>query len=191
MSGKEDLRVKRTKKALTDAFIKLLSEKSFEEITVNELCDAAGVRRATFYKHYNDKFDFLTAYTRTLRDKFDSAVWKSTTPAQPKEYYIAYARSLVMFVDANAVAVANMLKSNIFPTMFTIILEQNYRDTCKRLEASSAAGMPLAASVEVIASMAAGAVAAAVYVWIVEGRKKSAEEIADEIGKVVHSLMDK
>ena len=191
MSGKEDLRVKRTKKALTDAFIKLLSEKSFEEITVNELCDAAGVRRATFYKHYNDKFDFLTAYTRTLRDKFDSSVWKSTTPAQPKEYYIAYARSLVMFVDANAVAVANMLKSNIFPTMFTIILEQNYRDTCKRLEASSAAGMPLAASVEVIASMAAGAVAAAVYVWIVEGRKKSAEEIADEIGKVVHSLMDK
>ena len=191
MSGKEDLRVKRTKKALTDAFIKLLSEKSFEEITVNELCDAAGVRRATFYKHYNDKFDFLTAYTRTLRDKFDSAVWKSTTTAQPKEYYIAYARSLVMFVDANAVAVANMLKSNIFPTMFTIILEQNYRDTCKRLEASSAAGMPLAASVEVIASMAAGAVAAAVYVWIVEGRKKSAEEIADEIGKVVHSLMDK
>ena len=43
MSGKEDLRVKRTKKALTKAFMKLLSVKSFEDITVNELCDEAGI----------------------------------------------------------------------------------------------------------------------------------------------------
>ena len=191
MPGKEDLRVKRTKKALTDAFIRLLSEKSFEEITVNELCDAAGVRRATFYKHYSDKFDFLTAYTRTLRDKFDSSVWKSVTPAQPREYYIAYARRLVMFVDDNSAAIDNVLKSSIFPSLLTIILEQNYRDTCRRLQASVEAGMPIAASVEVVASMAAGAVAAAVYVWLINGRQKSTDEIADEIAKVVDSLMKK
>ena len=49
---KEDLRVKKTKRVLTEAFFKLLNEKPFEEITVNELCDRADVRRATFYKHY-------------------------------------------------------------------------------------------------------------------------------------------
>jgi AcrR family transcriptional regulator len=74
MAVKEDLRVKKTKKALYDAFMTLLSEKQFEDITVNELCDAAGVRRATFYKHYSDKFDFLTAYVRLLRDRIDRMI---------------------------------------------------------------------------------------------------------------------
>ena len=80
MSEKEDLRVRKTKKALFDAFIKLLSQKPFDEITVNELCDEAGVRRATFYKHYSDKFDFLTAYVRLLRDRIDRMIWKDEKP---------------------------------------------------------------------------------------------------------------
>jgi AcrR family transcriptional regulator len=79
MEHKDDLRVRRTKKALNEAFIKLLSEKPFEDITINELCDTAGVRRATFYKHYSDKFGFLTAYTRALRDKFDSETEEDNT----------------------------------------------------------------------------------------------------------------
>ena len=46
---KEDLRVKKTKRALTLAFIELLKVKHFEDITINELCEKAEIRRATFY----------------------------------------------------------------------------------------------------------------------------------------------
>ena len=60
-SKKEDLRVRKTKKALFDAFMSLLAKKPYEDITINELCDAADVRRATFYKHYSDKVSFVTA----------------------------------------------------------------------------------------------------------------------------------
>ena len=190
MSGKEDLRVKRTKKALTDSFVKLMHEKSFEDITVNELCDEAGVRRATFYKHYTDKFDFLTAYIGNLRDNFDSTMWKSNISAPPKEYYVSYAKKLVTFIDENESAMDNVLKSNMFPSLLTVVLARNYSDTCKRLEASAAAGMKLAAPVEVIASMAAGAVAAAIYTWLVGGKKKSADQLASEIGDVVDYLFE-
>ena len=64
---KEDLRVTRTKKALTDMLRALLETKRFEDITVNELCEKAKIRRATFYKHFDDKYAFL-AYIAFLRD---------------------------------------------------------------------------------------------------------------------------
>ena len=44
-----DRRVKRTKKALHDALLTLLNEKSINEITVTELTSLADVNRATFY----------------------------------------------------------------------------------------------------------------------------------------------
>lgn len=191
MSGKEDLRVKRTKKALTEAFISLLSKKSFEDITVNELCDEAGIRRATFYKHYTDKFDFLTAYICSLRDRFDNTVWKSDISAPPKEYYVAYAKQLVVFINENSSAINNVIKSNMFPSLLAIIVEQNYKDTRRLLTASVEAGMKLNASVDVIASMASGAVAAAIFAWLVMGNNKSADELADEIGEAVACLIEK
>lgn len=56
---KVDVRVKRTYNQLADALLRLLSKKSFDDLTVLEICNEAGVHRATFYKHFVDKHDFL------------------------------------------------------------------------------------------------------------------------------------
>ncbi len=56
---KMDMRVKKTYKQLLDAFLILMAEKSFEELSVSEICDKAQVHRATFYKHFKDKHEFL------------------------------------------------------------------------------------------------------------------------------------
>lgn len=56
---KVDIRVKKTYNQLIVALVKLLAEKSFDDITVLEICETAGVHRATFYKHFVDKYDFL------------------------------------------------------------------------------------------------------------------------------------
>ncbi|MGN0334101.1 MAG: TetR/AcrR family transcriptional regulator [Lachnospiraceae bacterium] len=52
-----DLRVKRTKKNIRDAFLTLRSKKDLEKITVTELADLAGINKATFYLHYKDIYD--------------------------------------------------------------------------------------------------------------------------------------
>lgn len=62
MNGAEsklDLRVRRTYKFLWDALIGLMSERSFEAITVTDICERAMVHRTTFYKHYEDKYALL------------------------------------------------------------------------------------------------------------------------------------
>ena len=56
-----DPRQKRTRKLLQDALRKLLQEKPFEEILVQDITDAATVNRATFYDHYTDKFALFEA----------------------------------------------------------------------------------------------------------------------------------
>jgi AcrR family transcriptional regulator len=54
-----DPRVRRTRQMLQDALGKLLTEKEFDKISVQDIADAAVLHRATFYDHYPDKFSLL------------------------------------------------------------------------------------------------------------------------------------
>ena len=54
-----DRRIPKTQKAILDAFVGLMAEKNFEQITINEIADRANVNRGTIYLHYTDKFDLL------------------------------------------------------------------------------------------------------------------------------------
>lgn len=48
---------KRTKKIIIMEFCKLLSEKSFNNITVQNILDKAEICKGTFYKYFCDKYD--------------------------------------------------------------------------------------------------------------------------------------
>ena len=71
MEKKIDFRVQRTYTLLTSAMMDLLKEKSFDEITVGELCERAMIRRATFYKHFADKFELFAFAIRELEQAFE------------------------------------------------------------------------------------------------------------------------
>lgn len=57
-----DARTIKTKSSINEAFISLLSENSFDKITVQKICERAGVNRVTFYNHYEDKYDLFVEY---------------------------------------------------------------------------------------------------------------------------------
>lgn len=59
-----DLRVQKTYQSLIHTFENLLHEKEFEKISVTEICEAAIIRRPTFYSHFLDKYDFLTFFIK-------------------------------------------------------------------------------------------------------------------------------
>lgn len=52
-----DLRVKRTRQNIRDAFIQLRMKKPLEKITVKELCERAEINKATFYLHYSNIYE--------------------------------------------------------------------------------------------------------------------------------------
>lgn len=51
---------------ITDALLKLLREKPMEEISISELCEQAGIGRASFYRNFNSREDILRAYIHGL-----------------------------------------------------------------------------------------------------------------------------
>ena len=56
-----DPRIRRTRKLLQGALETLMRTKSFDEISVQDITEAATVNRATFYDHYTDKYALLDA----------------------------------------------------------------------------------------------------------------------------------
>src|ERR1700761_1940081 len=58
-----DPRVLRSRQMLMEALLRLLSRKEFDDISIQEIADEAGLNRATFYLHYPDKNALLQALT--------------------------------------------------------------------------------------------------------------------------------
>jgi AcrR family transcriptional regulator len=57
--SKVDRRITKSQEAIKKAFTELMSEKSFDAITIRDISDRANVNRGTIYLHYMDKFDLL------------------------------------------------------------------------------------------------------------------------------------
>ncbi len=71
---KEDRRVRRTKKLLTQALTQLLGEKQINEITVKELTELADMNRGTFYLYYRDVFDMLEKIEDGMFEKMENII---------------------------------------------------------------------------------------------------------------------
>ena len=56
-----DRRVRKTKRQLRLALMKLMAEKSVKDISVRELAAIADINRGTFYIHYKDVYDLLSS----------------------------------------------------------------------------------------------------------------------------------
>jgi AcrR family transcriptional regulator len=67
MTTTPDRRVRRTRRALQDALLALMTEKGYEAVTVQDIIDRADVGRSTFYTHYTYKDDLLLDCFADLR----------------------------------------------------------------------------------------------------------------------------
>jgi AcrR family transcriptional regulator len=57
--NKNDLRVIKTERALREAFIRLLFEKGYDAISIQDIATEAEAARVTFYRHYANKEELL------------------------------------------------------------------------------------------------------------------------------------
>jgi AcrR family transcriptional regulator len=58
-----DPRILRSRRMLMDSLARLLNQKEFDDISIQEIADEATLNRATFYLHYPDKNALLQAMT--------------------------------------------------------------------------------------------------------------------------------
>ena len=68
-----DARVRYTRMIIEKSFLELLKTKPMSKVTVTELCQAAQINRATFYKHYLDVSDLLERIEEDLFNQIRKA----------------------------------------------------------------------------------------------------------------------
>ena len=83
--GRVDPRVLRTRQLLRDAFITLVGQKRFEDITTQDITEQATLNRATFYLHYRDKNDFLIRSMREVLAELEHNVEVPATASKQLE----------------------------------------------------------------------------------------------------------
>ena len=137
-----------TAKKMDKALISLLEEKSFEYITVSEICKRADVNRSTFYLHYENTVDLLDETARFLLDDFvsyfkgdmknitnkfkesslDELNFISNEYLQPYLTYIKDNKSVFSTVLLHSVSFGfNEIFQNLYENIFNPILERyNY-----------------------------------------------------------------
>lgn len=121
---KRDLRIQKTYDSLIVAFQTLLEEKSFESITVKELCARARTRTATFYSHFDDKYDFFSFMVRELRRNFTQSAERTYTKNQPESYYIELLCIGMDFLEQNRKMVLSIKDNPMLVTMMHTVSDE-------------------------------------------------------------------
>lgn len=102
----------------------LLCEKSFDEITVTELCERAKTRKATFYKHFGDKFELFIFMVKELQRAYDENNEKNYTSENVQAYYAGIFRYTLDFLEKDEQMVLTVLNSTARWTLIDLVSQQ-------------------------------------------------------------------
>jgi AcrR family transcriptional regulator len=178
----EDLRVRRTRKLLQKALLEAASEKGFAQVTVRDITERAMVNRATFYRHYEDKYDLLTRYMGELSELIDSEEGETSTGDQPLPSLgtpPSGLAKLLRHMQANADFYRVMLGNQGDPAFcgkaFRRYIEQGYR---RMLSSQLPQSDPNRPPIDLIVSYLMNAGIGAIVWWLENDQPASPEQMA-------------
>lgn len=179
MEKKLDFRIQRTYKMLTEALMDTLKEKEFDEITVSGLCEKAMIRRATFYKHFGDKYELFAFAVRELEQQFCEENKLKCDGSNPKDFYVAMMDRVFRFVEQNSEMFIKVLKSKNAKLLLDILSEEIEHDILEHLLEDEKSGIVFLTKPELLAAMISGALMATLRWWMQNDKKMSREELAN------------
>lgn len=93
---------KHSEKAFFDTFIALINEKSFDEISASEIIQKSGYSRSSFYRNYEDKFDFAACFIKEAADMYARQLAESMLQYYDKEDFLyCYSLNILNYIYDN------------------------------------------------------------------------------------------
>lgn len=186
-----DLRIKKTYRALFDAFTELLEEHRFEDLTVAMLCERAMIRRTTFYKHFRDKNDYFAFYVDELmsglpqkRTGKGSAVSADDVRVLRHEVF-ADAMDMIL---AHEQLMDNILESSMSGMLTSMICDRIAHSIRERVMSTLDEGALAPVSLETTSEFIAGGIIRLFTIWWESGHNL---ERRPEIADVVDALFER
>jgi AcrR family transcriptional regulator len=86
--SRHERRRQQTRKQLIETTLKLVLEKGYDSITIQDITDRADLGRGTFYIHFKDKADVVWAAIQDLMREMEQEAHRQIDPGMPQmEYY--------------------------------------------------------------------------------------------------------
>ncbi|MBI0580655.1 TetR/AcrR family transcriptional regulator [Neobacillus cucumis] len=176
--SKVDRRIAKSQIAIKNAVTELMSEKSFDDITIQDIADRADVNRGTIYLHYTDKYDLLDRmieeHMENLRDLCQLA---SEMTFQEGNYvwYEYFERHYLFF--------STMLASKGAPYFRSRFLDLVIEEF--KAEVDTTEGKNQGLSDDVILQFFGSAVVGAVEWWFKNGMPLPARVMAEQTGALL------
>ncbi len=170
-----DRRQKKTREAIFEAFTTLLSEKNYNQISVQDIIDTANVGRTTFYAHFESKDYLLKEFCEDLFDHMIETAHGHYTDAH-RETGGSIFLHLLLHIQENNQNIATLLSSpnnDIFMRYFTNGLKQIILSQYEQSGLIKNSGLPQDYLVNHISS----SFVATVYWWISRKMKESPQTI--------------
>lgn len=170
-----DRRILKTQEALKKAVIEMMSEKNFDDITIQDISDRANVSRGTIYLHYMDKFDLLDKLMEThineLREICESGADLEYVDANlPWFEYLA----------SNHLFFSTMLASKGAPSFrsrFVEYLIEEFRD-----EVNTAQGKNQGLNADILLQFIVTSYVGLIEWWLMNGMPYPPDVMAEQVG---------
>ena len=173
---KDDLRIIKTKKALYNALINLMKNKTFEEIKVSDICNEALVNRSTFYAHFEDKYTLLSSFINNLKDSFLDELNTNTKTTDTKEYYTEVIKIFLAHIEREKdtyLSIAMHNRDSILVDIIYNVINKDINDKFNKDEKLKKSSIPK----DIIAKFFFGAVVSVGIYWLYNIDKYTKEEI--------------
>ena len=95
-----DLRQRRTRQSLVRALEELLAERTFQSLSVTDICQRAMVHRTTFYAHFNDKQELLRYLLLGVERRCVETCLPKDWSGKARDYFLTAARNVLDFFQS-------------------------------------------------------------------------------------------
>jgi AcrR family transcriptional regulator len=169
-----DLRVRRTRKLLSDALVTLLAEQPFESITVRQICDRAMVHRATFYTHFTDKYELLRSVLNDVQADLLQIQRGKEQRADNDQFHL---REFIDYVTAHRSLFSLLLIDKETDSLTALMRHQIAALTEAQVKEYQASGVRYSVPPTVMAQFFAGAVFGVIAWWLEHNQPISADQL--------------
>ena len=173
--SKLDRRVEKSQKAIKNAFIELMSEKSFDHITIQDISDRANVGRRTIYDHYMDKFDLLD---KLIEEHINEL--RKLCKSQADMTFVEGNLMWFEYFERNYSFFSTMLASKGAPTFRIHFLKLVIEELEGEVDVTEGKNKGL--SKDLILKFFGAAIVEIVTAWITNGFSEPTQVVAEQVG---------
>ena len=186
MKNPNDLRVIKTQKAIIEAFLQLLSQMPFEDITINDVCKLAVVRRATFYNHFSDKYELFTKALQYIQQGYFEALPKSRSTS-----FLDTLEISLDYMEKNEHIFTAIVKSRYAAVLVSLFSEQLAVEIKKYLNEEVREFFSDKLSAEVMTQLLTGALMQTAGWWFLHRKTVSKAEITEQVKYFIKNSVQK